>query len=203
MYHTCVTILMGENMKNEVVHARVQESVKKDSEKILSRVGISISQAIDLFLRQVILKRGIPFDLTEEENIECDQMEELSYIINSVDGKEPPTWAKCDYKTLSTMKDIYVYEGTNVLINKLNIRDNSKLDEAEGIYVSIALRKIIENPIKIRTLSDIRKIHFLLFEKLYEWAGEDRKMNMYKSEPVLNGLSVTYSDCKSIGFQDS
>ena len=94
MYHTCVTILMGENMKNEVVHARVQESVKKDSEKILSRVGISISQAIDLFLRQVILKRGIPFDLTEEENIECDQMEELSYIINFVDGKEPPTWAK-------------------------------------------------------------------------------------------------------------
>lgn len=96
------------------------------------------------------------------------------------------------------MKDIYVYEGTNVLINKLNIRDNSKLDEAEGIYVSIALRKIIENPIKIRTLSDIRKIHFLLFEKLYEWAGEDRKMNMYKSEPVLNGLSVSYSDYKSI-----
>jgi len=94
MYHICVTILIGENMKNEVVHARVQENVKKDSEKILSRVGISISQAIDLFLRQVILKRGIPFDLTEEENIECDQMEELSYIINSVDGKEPPTWAK-------------------------------------------------------------------------------------------------------------
>ena len=57
MYHTCVTILMGENMKNEVVHARVQESVKKDSEKILSRVGISISQAIDLFLRLINFKK--------------------------------------------------------------------------------------------------------------------------------------------------
>ena len=83
-----------KNMKNEVVHARIQESVKQDSERILSRVGVSMSQAIDLFLRQVILKKGIPFDLTDEENEECDQMEELAYIINSVDGKEPPEWAK-------------------------------------------------------------------------------------------------------------
>ena len=55
------------NMKNVVVHARIQESVKQDSERILNRVGISMSQAIDLFLRQVILKKGIPFDLTDEE----------------------------------------------------------------------------------------------------------------------------------------
>ena len=28
------------------------------------------------------------------------------------------------------IKDPYVYEGTNVLINKLNIRDSEKLDKA-------------------------------------------------------------------------
>ena len=96
------------------------------------------------------------------------------------------------------MKDIYVYEGTNVLINKLNIRDNYQLDEAEGVFVSIAMRSIIERPIVIKSLFDIHKIHQLLFEKLYDWAGADRKMNMYKNEPVLNGLSVIYSDYKSI-----
>ena len=96
------------------------------------------------------------------------------------------------------MKDIYVYEGTNVLINKLNIRDNYQLDEAEGVFVSIAMRSIIEKPIVIKSLFDIHKIHQLLFEKLYDWAGTDRKMNMYKNEPVLNGLSVIYSDYKSI-----
>ena len=96
------------------------------------------------------------------------------------------------------MKDIYVYEGTNVLINKLNIRDNYQLDEAEGVFVSIAMRSIIEKPIVIKSLFDIHKIHQLLFEKLYDWAGADRKMNMYKNEPVLNGLSVIYSDYKSI-----
>ena len=50
-------------MKSDVVHARIQSSVKSDSEKILKIIGISISQAIDLFLRQVILKKGLPFKL--------------------------------------------------------------------------------------------------------------------------------------------
>ena len=49
----------GDNfMKNEVVHARVQSNVKEESEKVLSVIGITLSQAIDLFLRQVILKKG-------------------------------------------------------------------------------------------------------------------------------------------------
>ena len=54
-------------MKKEVVHARVQSDVKVESEKVLSAIGISLSQAIDLFLRQVILKKGIPFKLDSEE----------------------------------------------------------------------------------------------------------------------------------------
>ena len=32
------------------------------------------------------------------------------------------------------MKDPYVYEGTNVLINKLNIRDSETLDKAESDF---------------------------------------------------------------------
>lgn len=31
------------------------------------------------------------------------------------------------------MKDIYVYKGTNVLINKLDIRNGKELDEKKGI----------------------------------------------------------------------
>ena len=34
-------------MKNEVVHARVQSNVKEESEKVLSAIGITLSQAID------------------------------------------------------------------------------------------------------------------------------------------------------------
>ena len=92
------------------------------------------------------------------------------------------------------MKDIYVYENTDVLINKLNIRDLKTLDRAESATVATNLVKIFKNPFKIKSTLDIKKIHELLFSDLYEWAGQNRKMNMYKSEPVLNGLSVNYSE---------
>lgn len=80
-------------MKNEVIHARISEEIKKESEIILNNIGITLSQSIDLFLRQVVLKRGIPFELNDISN-KKDDVEELSYIINSVDGNEPPVEAK-------------------------------------------------------------------------------------------------------------
>ena len=72
-------------MKSEVVHARVQSNVKTESEKVLSVIGITLSQAIDLFLRQVILKKGLPFKLDSEEKEEND-ISKLAYLINTVDG---------------------------------------------------------------------------------------------------------------------
>lgn len=96
------------------------------------------------------------------------------------------------------MKDIYVYEGTNVLINKLDIRNSKELDEKEGAVVSLNVVNIINNPFKIESVHDIKKVHQLLFSDLYEWAGKNRKMNMYKEEPVLDGLSVSYSEYKNI-----
>ena len=75
-------------MKSEVVHARVDSEIKKNSERILGLVGISISQAIDLFLRQVVLKKGIPLKLDSEEN-ETTDIEKLAYLINSTDGVDP------------------------------------------------------------------------------------------------------------------
>lgn len=96
------------------------------------------------------------------------------------------------------MRDIYVYEGTNVLINKYDIRDYKQLDEAEGVIVSLELGKLLSNPLKITSLFDIQVIHKNLFGQLYDWAGEFRKINIYKEEPVLNGLSVAYSEYKKI-----
>lgn len=92
------------------------------------------------------------------------------------------------------MKDIYVYPNSNVLINKLNIKTLKELDEAENALVSLKIIDILNNPITITSVFDIKIIHKHLFSDLYDWAGENRKMNMYKEEPVLGGLSVEYSD---------
>ena len=45
------------------IFARVEPEVKEQAEKILTELGIPLSNAIGLFLRQVVLQRGIPFDM--------------------------------------------------------------------------------------------------------------------------------------------
>jgi DNA-damage-inducible protein J len=45
------------------VFARVEPEVKEQAEKVLNQLGIPMSNAIGLFLRQVVLQRGIPFDM--------------------------------------------------------------------------------------------------------------------------------------------
>ena len=53
------------------------------------------------------------------------------------------------------MTDKYVYPGTNVLINKLDIRYGKKLDSAEYSIVSLNINNLIRNPIIINSLKDI------------------------------------------------
>ena len=45
------------------VFARVEPEIKEQAERVLSQLGIPMSNAIGLFLRQVIMQRGIPFDM--------------------------------------------------------------------------------------------------------------------------------------------
>ena len=46
------------------VFARIEPEIKEQAEEILSALGIPMSNAIGLFLRQVIMKKGIPFEIT-------------------------------------------------------------------------------------------------------------------------------------------
>lgn len=45
------------------VFARVEPEIKEQAEQVLSQLGIPMSNAIGLFLRQIIMQRGIPFDM--------------------------------------------------------------------------------------------------------------------------------------------
>lgn len=45
------------------IFARVEPEVKEQAERVLEQLGIPMSNAIGLFLRQVVLQRGIPFDV--------------------------------------------------------------------------------------------------------------------------------------------
>jgi DNA-damage-inducible protein J len=48
-------------MKTRVIHARIDPRLKKSAERVFSAIGISTTEAIRLFLKQVELHKGLPF----------------------------------------------------------------------------------------------------------------------------------------------
>ena len=52
--------------KTSNVFARVEPRTKEQAEAILSSLGLSMSNAVDLFLKQVVIQKGIPFEIKLE-----------------------------------------------------------------------------------------------------------------------------------------
>ena len=72
--------------KSASVYARIDPVLKEQAETILSALGIPTSNAIDMFFKQIVLKKGLPFEvklpyekpvcigpLSEEENAELEK----------------------------------------------------------------------------------------------------------------------------------
>jgi cell filamentation protein len=73
------------------------------------------------------------------------------------------------------------YEGTACLINKLNIRDSSKLKEVEGRITFAKTMELEKESLKDGfNEDDYRAIHKAIFEPLYDWAGEYRTIDISK-----------------------
>ena len=49
--------------KTAMITTRVEPDLKTDAEKVLKALGISTTEAINLFLSQVRLRKGLPFDV--------------------------------------------------------------------------------------------------------------------------------------------
>ena len=49
--------------KTTNVFARVEPELKTQAENVLEQLGIPMSNAIGMFLKQVVLQRGLPFDV--------------------------------------------------------------------------------------------------------------------------------------------
>ena len=75
--------------KSATIQARIDPSVKKKAQKIFSTLNLSMSEAISLFLTQVSLNKGIPFEikipnsLTEETLVKSENCEELHKVSNT------------------------------------------------------------------------------------------------------------------------
>ena len=63
-------------MKTATVRARIEPELKHDVETVLTLLGLSVSEAIEMFLRQVKLRNGIPFEIRIPNEITTQTFED-------------------------------------------------------------------------------------------------------------------------------
>ena len=80
----------------------------------------------------------------------------------------------------------YLIEGTNILKNIPNIKDEEQLKKYEKETSTQRLSELIEHPIEGDFgIEHLYKIHKYLFQDIYEWAGETRTVGMKKQTIFL------------------
>ena len=52
-------------MAQQFIHVRVDPAQKRDAEKILNSLGLTMTTGIHLFLNSIIRNKGIPFELKQ------------------------------------------------------------------------------------------------------------------------------------------
>lgn len=66
------------------INIQIDSETKRKATDILNDLGLSMSTAINIFLRQVIKKDGLPFDVNNNSNDDLlDAIEEIRDMINN------------------------------------------------------------------------------------------------------------------------
>jgi cell filamentation protein len=87
--------------------------------------------------------------------------------------------------------DKYCYHKTDVLINKLNIRDSELLAEAETAFSTQRYLEYTSNITDICQLDfhHFKSLHYHLFQDLFEWAGQIREVDISKGNTRFCNIS--------------
>ncbi len=62
--------------KTATIQTRVDPQVKKEAQKILKKLGITMSEAISMYLSQIALQRGVPFELKVPNKLTATTLQE-------------------------------------------------------------------------------------------------------------------------------
>lgn len=70
--------------KTEMIRARMEPDLKRQAEALFSELGLSTTEAITLFYKQVTVHRGLPFD------VRVPNAETVEALRQARDGDELP-----------------------------------------------------------------------------------------------------------------
>lgn len=55
--------MIATDVKTTDVRARIEPALKEDAQRVLAENGLTLSDGVRLFLRQVVLTHGLPFEV--------------------------------------------------------------------------------------------------------------------------------------------
>ncbi|MBU1570210.1 MAG: type II toxin-antitoxin system RelB/DinJ family antitoxin [Proteobacteria bacterium] len=80
--------------KVDFIRARVEPATKHKAEAIFKKLGLSISEAINIFYNQVILNKGLPFEVKIPNELTLRVMKETEEEKNLTKWKSSDDFVK-------------------------------------------------------------------------------------------------------------
>ncbi|MCB9510272.1 MAG: type II toxin-antitoxin system RelB/DinJ family antitoxin [Deferribacteres bacterium] len=74
--------------RTATIQARIDPEIKAQAQEILNTLNITLSEAISMYLTQVALQKGIPFELKIPNELKADTLKksEAGLELNEVDS---------------------------------------------------------------------------------------------------------------------
>ena len=90
------------------------------------------------------------------------------------------------YDVYTTVQSIYCYPDSDVLKNKLNLRNKEELKRAEEEFTAVKQLVLLQAPLKGRfTKTHLLRIHRFLFEDIYPFSGHLRREQISKGDTLF------------------
>ena len=80
------------------IQVRTNATTKKSAQRILEKLGMNLSTAINVYLIQIIAKKGIPFEMLTENGLTTQEEREIL---------KEMAWAKKYGKKYSSTKEMF------------------------------------------------------------------------------------------------
>jgi DNA-damage-inducible protein J len=76
---------MVTNAKSEFIRARIEPQLKHDAEEILEQLGLNQTEAIRIFYKQIVINKGLPFEVKIPNNTTKKAIYEAEHNKNIVE----------------------------------------------------------------------------------------------------------------------
>ena len=80
--------------KTSYINVRADENIKKEAELILSSLGLTPSDAINLLYNQIILNKGLPFEIKIPNSVTIKAIDDLENNIDVQEYNSPDAYFK-------------------------------------------------------------------------------------------------------------